>query len=421
MRHDKSLPRATAALLGSLVFVALLIIALPKKPDPAEESAPMSKVAPKTRHQRDSKVETKPAPAVAESTAPAADPVAALDEVLAKADSGAAATREQMVARIVRIGPKALPLVVDKVCGAAREQAAQGDDSVQSDAAETAGDPQLDEMREAALHDSIAKFDPAQQLACIVDHATNAPLDVRIVLAGLIGEVDHPDAVRELIGVVRPIEAIQWQREYVRGPVTQAMSRRFSAHPESLPALRTRLKDEQPALLAVIAEACTRKPNSASVDLALSLLDRTPELDLDVLHALAHMNNSTPLAIDEARLERVRHKLSDPDAEIRRAAAAVAGALHDFDSIGELVGLLADPEHSVSSSAHWSLRAMVRLDRGEDLPGWNAWLAERARWHTENAPELLAQLASDDAGEVVKALGALLAEPQDRRELADAL
>jgi HEAT repeat protein len=113
--------------------------------------------------------------------------------------------------------------------------------------------------------------------------------------------------------------------------------------------------------------------------------------------------------------------LRGSDSNQTRAAAEALGRLEDFDSVPDLVELLADSDSEVAHAAHVALRRIGGTDLLPDPARWTVWLADEADWFARSVPRLSRDLAQGDNVAQVASLGAFAAHPLYRRQIAATL
>jgi len=82
-----------------------------------------------------------------------------------------------------------------------------------------------------------------------------------------------------------------------------------------------------------------------------------------------------------ARLSRqsiasLRDRLSDPDVELRLAAARAVGKKQAIDLAPDLVALLDNADPALANAAHESLKAITKQNLGKDARAWREFLAK---------------------------------------------
>jgi hypothetical protein len=322
---------------------------------------------------------------------------------------------DEVVARVIALGPQVLPQLIGVVCGDVELPAA----AAGAPDAEIA--PLVLEQRERIARDAIAQFGAEQQLAAIVAHATGADVHERLTLIQLLGPVDHPDALPAILDVAGAIEPIDLQRSYVREPIETALVAQLAKRHGSSRKLIAQLEGRDPALLALLGRACVGVASLASGELVTALFGRSRAVDAELFDALAHVAPQTRFALPDEGLDVLRRQLDEPEVEIRRAATIALGALRDDGAVKELIALLSADDPRISGAARWSLRSIAGADRGANAEAWEEWLADQTAWHEERAPELIALLESEKTNDVVDGLSGLIERPCFRRETVAAI
>ena len=348
---------------------------------------------------------------------PPVDPaaLAAVCEILAPPADAKAPEREKMVAGIARIGSAALPVAVALLCGDEPQPV------VASGTFDQPIHPRAVELRDTVLREAIRGFDAQRRLACLSERGAGAPLDVLRVIIGLLAEVDHSGALRELLRLAEGIEPIHWQRAYIAEPVEDAFAAQLERRPESVRELRGRLRGADPAFAGLLVRAAARVRANLTLEFVVDMLGRHDDLDAEVLKALTRIGHGGRVALSDEALERVRRAIGSSDPKLRRLALDAAGALRDGFAVDAMIDQLSDEQPVVAQAARRALTAIAGLDRGAQPQAWIAWRDEELAWRDESGEAALEQLSSDDPGVVFAAIAELVSRPLARWEAADAI
>lgn len=349
-----------------------------------------------------------PGSATAELTPRVPVEPAALEAVLAALvppASGTEATIDSIAARIVRVGPTAIPVVIGILCG---EIAVPDLGSAAT------------RLREPALRSSLLAYRGSKLLAPLLERAGgDASLAVRLTVIELLGQVDDAGALAALFTVIETIEPIHLLRSHVQGRVEDALARQLEQRPASAARLEQKVLHGKPELVPSILRVLAKTPSLRSATIAVRAFGRNTELDLVVSQQLAAMSRNGCVAPTEYVLAAVRRRLTHADARVQRAAIVVLGQWSDQESFAELTEYLSSRDVLLAAAAQASLKTMAGVDLGPDAPTWRAWEDEQHEWWSEHGESLSLQLDSEDPGQVFAALTQMLEHPYFRHAIAE--
>ena len=85
--------------------------------------------------------------------------------------------------------------------------------------------------------------------------------------------------------------------------------------------------------------------------------------------------------------------------------------------MGRLIDLLDSDDLSPRDAAHSALKRITQNHFRSGSKRWRSWYITEIKWWEETAPELIEQLTSADAAEVIFAIGQILPHQLFRHEL----
>jgi HEAT repeat protein len=339
--------------------------------------------------------------------------LAALVELLTPEDGGAAADDERIRAAIQAFGPSAIPAVCGMLCG--EIASAKGDEG---DAAIVA----LASERQGALRASLQAFGAELVVQHLAERAgAGAPLEVRLIAADLLGDLDHEQALRQLVALAGAFEPIELGSDSVRAALERALARHWSHGREARRRFEVVAKECARGRLPLLARASAAAGTVDSTGFLLSLLGSDlidAELDRVVLAAAARLAARGAWTLDERDAGAVRAALSSHDLQVRRLACAVLGALADVESCEPMLALLESAEPLEREAARQGLRAICGVDLGPSSLRWAEWHRAEAAWWEAAAPAVLERLDHTDAGQVQRAIDELARHPLQRAAIA---
>jgi HEAT repeat protein len=321
--------------------------------------------------------------------------------------------RQALLDELTDLGAQLAPIAAGILCG---EIAVP--DTVPGSKPEQQADPRLVELRDGLLRDALARLDQG----VVVDHlarraAGDAPLEVRLSVARLLGEARHPRTVDVLLQIAGGIEPIHLARSYVLQSFEQPLAEALRADPRADASLSGRVARLSAEVRDLLLRAAVQADSPATRRFLCSRLTAAEVEQPIVLGAIAA---SRPGAFDAApeEVDALRARLSSPEPHLRRMAALALGKLEDRGSAAALIELLSGDETLEVAAAHEALRWITGSDLGRKPERWIDWLTAEQAWWEVAAPIELQRLGSGDRHLVHRALQELLRHPLFRHEVA---
>lgn len=321
--------------------------------------------------------------------------------------------RKALLESLAEQGAALAPIAAGILCG---EIAVP--ETVPGSKPEQPADPRLVELRDGLLREALARLDQG----VVVDHLArrgtgDAPLEVRLSVARLLGEARHPRTVDVLLQVAGGIEPIHLSRSYVVQAFEQPLSEALAADPRADSSLSSRVGRLPTEVRDLLMRAAVAADSPATRRFLSSRLTAEEIEQPIVLKAIAASRPGTFQA-QEMELDALRGRLRSPEPGMRRLAALALGKLEDRDSAGLLIDLLSSEDELEIAAAHEALRWISGSDLGRKPERWNAWLSAEEAWWQDSAPVELQRLASGDRLAVHRALQELLRHPLFRHDVA---
>ncbi|MCC7013957.1 MAG: hypothetical protein IT454_15480 [Planctomycetes bacterium] len=343
----------------------------------------------------------------------------AVQAALAPPASAKSVDEAALAARIAKLGDPALDVCLAMLCGEVEPpEFAEG-------TLDLPIHPLAIERREQILRAAIARFPAARRVTAVAHRAEQAPLDVQLVLIGVLGETQHPTALRTILELAEGFDPLHFERDFVVRPVETALSKQLAREPQLAIELRSRLKNAEPgvAMLAVGAAALVRSKTTA--EFVASMLGRDERVDLSVLRALERMARGGRLVLEDDALERVRRVVTSPDPRLQRAAIDCIGALGDELCTDDLIGVLGGEDALLRNAAQRALTGIAGVDLGPLPEHWARWRDEEFAWIEEQMDAALEELEAPAPASVAAAVRDLsahaLVRPKAAAAMADAL
>ena len=332
--------------------------------------------------------------------------------LLTSAPDGDELDRAALLESLTALGAPLAPVAAGILCGeiAVPETAYGSEDQPV--------DPRLVELRDGLLREALGRLDRG----VVVDHlarraAGEAPLEVRLCVARLLGESRHPRAVDVLLQIAAEIEPIHLERAYVLQAFEQPLAAALRADPRADTALAGRVSRYGPQVRDLILRAAAQADSAATRRFLCSRLDADEEEQGIVLGAIAAAPaGAFQPAPDELGWVRARLRSSAPG--LARLAALALGRLEDGESLPELIDLLDSEDALEARAALDALRWISGSDLGRTSDAWRRWLRGEEGWWQAAAPTQLDALSSGDRLAVHRALLELRRHPLFRHELA---
>ena len=145
------------------------------------------------------------------------------------------------------------------------------------------------------------------------------------------------------------------------------------------------------------------------------LIGNSQNLDAALLAVAELARSGVPT--DWSIADSARGHLTTPDINVMCAAASLAGAVLDGDSIPELIVLLGHEALDVRRASRRSLQEISGLRHGHDAARWRSWYEVETHWMNSEWPSLKLALDSGDVPKTLGALGVVAAHRLDRRKL----
>lgn len=341
------------------------------------------------------------------------DPALALAvlEVLSPPLDGPTPDPGTLKARLLALGDAALPLEIAILCGEFdMPEFVPG-------SADRPVHPIAIASRDDVLLGVLQSAPAASVLQCLRRYPdANTPVDVRLVLARLLGELDADGALEALLDLANGIEAIQFKRAYVVNRLEAALGRRIERTTHVGARLQSAFSKTDPALWPALARAAGRSRSPEVASFLVFVLGRTPELDAVAMQTLSGLVERIGARIPDEQLSEIRRMLEHSDPRVRRTASMVLGRLRDRAAASQLIDALASDDPLVVAAARGALHELAGTDLGADARAWEGWLASEEHWWEIAEETLSAQLVSADAGQVFDAMRAFLDHPAFARE-----
>lgn len=321
---------------------------------------------------------------------------------------------QALSAAIVHLGAPAIPVVLAMLCGEA--EAAWYVPGTLEEPIQPLALEQRDEILRAAL----AGFDPRAVLDHVRERLAREPdLDLRLMLAGVLGRMPERAAFELLLDLVHGIESIHLLRSYVQGSVEGAITAHLTRDPGCLPALDKRAFRADAALLGVFARSVGATHSSRGIEVLAGWVGRVDEADAVILTQLGRAAGDGGLAITPESMSVVRRNAFAEDLQVQRAAVVALGRLRDSESFESLVGVLEGGASLAATSARWSLTRICDVDLGAQAQVWKDWRERENGWWNERAPAVIENLHSEQTGLVLQAMAELQRHPLHRHAVAE--
>lgn len=345
-----------------------------------------------------------------------AETFAAIERLLTPPATAGKVDPQSISAAIAKLGEPAIPVVTALLAG-------------EVDAAwfvpgtlEEAVQPLALERRTEILRAALAGLPSAAVLAHVEERLAAEPeMDVRLMLAGVLGGIPQRQAFELLLALIDGIEPIHLRRSYVQGSVEGPISDHLRSDPGLLEQLDQRSFRADAALLGVYARAVGSVHSARGVETLAGWVGRDAEADAVILSQLGRAAGDGGLAISPESLSVVRRCAVSSDLQVQRAALVALGRLRDSESFETLVRILEEGASLAAISAQWSLVRICDVDLGSQAQAWKDWRERETTWWNERAPELIDALHGEQSGPVMQAMALLLRHPLQRHAVADVL
>ncbi|MCC6407057.1 MAG: hypothetical protein IT453_07820 [Planctomycetes bacterium] len=273
------------------------------------------------------------------------------------------------------------------------------------------------EKRFEFLQTVLRALPPKDVVAALRRYAEpTTPLDVRLVLVRLLGEVDASDALGAVLDLATAIEPVHLQRPYVLSQLESALGRRIEHATQVAGRLRSAFGKLDPTLWPVLARATARAGSPEAASFLVYVLGRDDELDVVAMRSLSELSERIGALLSESEVDDLRRLLGHADPRVQRTALIVLGRLRDRPSALLWIDALASEDELVAGAARNALRTLAASELGADPIAWEAWLEREEAWWEASADALDEQLISEDPGHAFDAVSSLLAHPAFTRE-----
>lgn len=341
---------------------------------------------------------------------------AAVERILTPRASEPQVDPQSLGAAIAQLGPAAIPVVVAMLGGEAEAVA------FVPGTLEEPVQPQVLESRTSILRTALAAF-PARDVLAHVEQrlAADPGMDVRLMLAGILGDIHGTEAFERLLALVDGIEPMHLLRSYVQGSLEGPLVAHLVRDAGRLAELDRRAYLAGPELLGVYARCVGSTHSVRGVEVLAGWVGRAASADHVILTQLGRAAGDGGLAISPGAAAVVRRSIAADDLQVQRAAVVALGRLRDAESFESLVAVLETGLSLASSSARWSLTRICDVDLGDQAQAWRDWRAREEAWWSERSPEVLDRLHSETEGLVLQALAELQRHPLHRHAVAELL
>lgn len=302
---------------------------------------------------------------------------------------------EDVVHRIVDIGPQAVPAVLDILCGRS-DPPTDGGYAAQYKRAQPSNSTMV-AYREQVLYSVFGAMDPDAVLEPIAFAATeNIEKGSELVALRALSRVRDLRALDQWLRIANGAKASLFAAERERTLASEALATMLHGTPGAYRRLERALPPLRPHTCTLVALAVESTADLQSLDILIRLLGRCDQSDAEVVRGLAKLARAGKLACDEDDLARLRSFLHIPGDRQRSDAAIALGGLCDVEAGPRLLELLDDPELMVRSAARSALERMSRQSLGDSRAAWAAWYETEIQWRETRMPEMALMLASAD-------------------------
>jgi HEAT repeat protein len=342
--------------------------------------------------------------------------LAAVERILTPPASAPKVEPKAVVAAIVQLGPPAVGVVVALLggeIGVAHYVPGSLEEPVQA---------HVLELRTEILRAALAGFRPADVLAHVDQRLAAEPgMDVRLMLAGVLGAMPEMAAFERLLALVDGIEPIHLMRTYVQTSVEATIAAHLARDARCLAELDRRAFRAGPELLGVYARSVGSARSSRGVEVLAGWLGRDAQADAAILTQIGRAAGERGVSISSGAAAAVRRHALAEDLQVQRAAVVALGRLRDVESFETLVAVLEHGPSLASTSARWSLSRICDLDLGDPPQGWKDWRGREEDWWAERSSAVLESLHSDQESLVLQSMAELLRHPLHRDAVAEIL
>jgi hypothetical protein len=324
----------------------------------------------------------------------------------------ASAAAEPHAARLLQLGPAAIPALFEALVTEQAAHRAERDGPVTW--------IELDADRILGVRAAL-EGEPARPL---LDHLrrVDSPEERRRVAAlRLFGGAGEPRDLPTLVWLLDegPRKRIaRSRRDDLQRAFERILERHASAH-DTYDAVRRAYDSAPDSLLAGIIWAVSSESSEERLWVLAGLLERRAEADPLILAELARMGKTLPHPVPEEVLSATRRYLGSADPEILLSGIEAAESLEDVEALPTLIELLEHRSRAVAEKALAALRSMTGLAYARDPRRWQEWHRKAEEWRTRTAPRLLRHVLDGVPGRASHALMELSKWRVFHHELAD--
>lgn len=260
---------------------------------------------------------------------------------------------------------------------------------------------------------------PRRELTAYLERIPVDPTTQTLRVAGLevMAEVGQDDDL-ELILALATVPEESSPRDPLLLALRESIRRVLGRDARAIVSLQTVIPDAAPQHQAHLLRALAETGGDRALRALSHLLDFAPQLAGQVLREIALAAEKSTPPHDQGVLESVRRLLLDDDAGLRRDAVLALGHLQDSESIAVLIDCLESEDAGVRKAALWSLRTISGLTLTATQARWRSWHAQETRWWSEQRPQLVAALRSQDVAAVADGIRRLSLQRLHRHEIA---
>lgn len=333
--------------------------------------------------------------------------------LLTSPPTGATIERKPLLDSLVALGAPLAPVAVGILCG---EIAVP--EIVPGSVPESPVDGRLVELRDGVLREALSLLDQGVVVDQLARRAGgDAPLEVRLSVARMLGEARHPRVLDALLQIAAGIEPIHLSRSYVVQAFEEPLARALASDPRADAVLAGRIGRQPPVVRELLLRASAQADSAATRRFLTSRLAADEAEQPIVLGAIAAARTGAfEASADE--LAALRARLGSEDPDLRRLTALALGKLEDREACSQLVGLLTSEEPLEAHAARQALGWIAGSDLGPKPAPWTTWFDAESAWWEELAPVELQRLQSGNPLVVHRALQGLLRHPLYRHETA---
>jgi len=309
-------------------------------------------------------------------------------------------------------GPNDGPLLQQRIIGSGKDSvAAQVDILLRSRVPETSpkdGPQVLSDAQRELLLSSMAKM-PLK--------AVRKELDARLALT--------PDDVRARLGCMQALSVIGEAKDLARLvelaprkqdstdlalPYSSRETLRDSTAallhrlPQAWPEFGTTLRKADPSAAKSLLDAlaCARDPRALRV--LLDAVRNDPKLSWKAASLVAACGPSLSTETNHEFLEWMRNEFQGATPDYRRTLLMAVGTLDDGDWVPLLADKLEDEDTGVREESLSALQKISGLGFPGDPALWRSWNEGEERWHAQQRPKLLQELADPESPKVLAAV-----------------